>query len=278
MVTPPPTPWMSDHPTSKGRTSRMNISSFALRRGALITLILVFASGLAACSGGSDASEPADGGTGGTATVEDGAVEITAEQSSSSTSAPSRRRLARTSRSPSSTTTRRRTTSASTPRRVAICWARSARPPRPARPSRSTWARSSRATYYFQCDIHPDMNGTVVVERLSHPSRPMTGGAKAPLLLCRRSRTSAAQRRLSRTRARLRQALAGPSGSSVRLAADSANEDAVSALPGSSGCRGFRSLSGGFNQPTRAARRRSRPFEPDPAARSPRGGRSPTRR
>jgi plastocyanin len=59
----------------------MNLSLFALRRGALITLILVFGSVLAACSGGTEASEPADGdgGTGGTATVENGAVEITAE-------------------------------------------------------------------------------------------------------------------------------------------------------------------------------------------------------
>lgn len=59
----------------------MNLTSFALRRGALITLILVFGSVLAACSGGTDASEPAatDGGAGGdTATVEGGNVEISA--------------------------------------------------------------------------------------------------------------------------------------------------------------------------------------------------------
>ena len=59
----------------------MNLNSFALRRGALITLILVFATALAACSGNSDESQPADGdgGGNGTATVADGAVEITAE-------------------------------------------------------------------------------------------------------------------------------------------------------------------------------------------------------
>ena len=58
----------------------MNLTSFALRRGALITLILVFATALAACSGNSDESQPADGdGGNGTATVADGAVEITAE-------------------------------------------------------------------------------------------------------------------------------------------------------------------------------------------------------
>jgi DNA-binding transcriptional MerR regulator len=51
----------------------------ALRRGALITLVLVFATALAACSGNSDESEPADGGAGGTATVADGEVAISAD-------------------------------------------------------------------------------------------------------------------------------------------------------------------------------------------------------
>jgi plastocyanin len=57
----------------------MNLSSFALRRGALITLILVTSSVLAACGGGSDNGD--GGGGGGTATVENGAVEVTAEES-----------------------------------------------------------------------------------------------------------------------------------------------------------------------------------------------------
>ncbi len=57
----------------------MNLPSFALRRGALITLILVLGLALAACGGGSE-SEPADGGTGGgTATVADGEVAIIAD-------------------------------------------------------------------------------------------------------------------------------------------------------------------------------------------------------
>jgi plastocyanin len=62
----------------------MNHFSIALRRGALITLILAFSAVLAGCTSGGDESEPAgtDGAAGGgTATVEDGAVEITAEQS-----------------------------------------------------------------------------------------------------------------------------------------------------------------------------------------------------
>lgn len=60
----------------------MNLSFLALRRGAILTLTLLLAFALAACSsGGTDASEPVgssgDAG-GGTATVSDGAVEITA--------------------------------------------------------------------------------------------------------------------------------------------------------------------------------------------------------
>ena len=57
----------------------MNLPSFALRRGALITLILVLGSALAACGGGSE-SEPADGGNGGggTVAVVDGEVALSA--------------------------------------------------------------------------------------------------------------------------------------------------------------------------------------------------------
>lgn len=59
----------------------MNLPLFALRRGALLTLTMILTVALAACSSGDgDASEPAgDGNTGGgTATVSGGAVEITA--------------------------------------------------------------------------------------------------------------------------------------------------------------------------------------------------------
>jgi plastocyanin len=60
----------------------MNQMLFALRRGATLTLALVLVSILAACSGGSEESEPAatDGASGGgSATVEDGNVEISAD-------------------------------------------------------------------------------------------------------------------------------------------------------------------------------------------------------
>jgi plastocyanin len=59
----------------------MNDIFFALRRVSLIALILVFGAVLAACAGGGGETEPAgtDGGTGGTATVENGTVEISAD-------------------------------------------------------------------------------------------------------------------------------------------------------------------------------------------------------
>ena len=62
----------------------MSTSFFALRRGAILTLSLLLAFALAACAAGEgDSSEPAatsggGGGAGGTATVADGAVEISA--------------------------------------------------------------------------------------------------------------------------------------------------------------------------------------------------------
>jgi len=61
---------------------QMNLSLFALRRGALLTLTMLLAFALVACSSGDgDASDPAgssgDAG-GGTVTVSGGAVEITA--------------------------------------------------------------------------------------------------------------------------------------------------------------------------------------------------------
>ena len=58
----------------------MNLNSFALRRGALITLILVLAPLSPRAAGTPSESQPADGDGGdGTATVADGAVEITAD-------------------------------------------------------------------------------------------------------------------------------------------------------------------------------------------------------
>ncbi len=140
----------------------MNPTSFALRRGALITLILVVGAALAACSGGSDASEPADGGSGGTATVEDGAVEITAEESLVFN-------VDTIEATAGEDFTITLVNNDAAPHNISIY----------AEEGGEVLALGDTAeadqtvtldvsalepgTYYFQCDIHPDMNGTVVV-------------------------------------------------------------------------------------------------------------------
>jgi plastocyanin len=139
----------------------MNVNSFALRRGALITLILVFATALAACSSSSDASEPADGGTGGTATVADGAVEITADDLAFDVGT-----IEATAGEDFTITL---VNNDSAPHNISIYTEEGG----DALVTGDTVEAGQTVTvdvsaleageYYFQCDIHPDMNGTVVV-------------------------------------------------------------------------------------------------------------------
>jgi len=142
----------------------MNLTSFALRRGALITLILVFATALAACSGSSDASEPADGdgGTGGTVTVADGEVALSAnnlEFDASTIEAPAGAEFTITF-----------TNNESQPHNVAVYSEEGGDEivvgeviTGPDATTQIVVPALETGTYYFQCDIHPDMNGTVVV-------------------------------------------------------------------------------------------------------------------
>jgi len=139
----------------------MNQTSFALRRGALITLILLVASVLAACSGNSDASEPADG-DGGTATVADGAVEITAEGLAFDAS------TIEAAAGEAFTITLVNNDSA--PHNISIyteeggdLLGEAGATAEAGQTVTLDVAALDAGTYYFQCDIHPDMNGTVVV-------------------------------------------------------------------------------------------------------------------
>jgi plastocyanin len=139
----------------------MNVNSFALRRGALITLILVFGAALAACSSSSDTSEPADGGTGGTATVADGAVEITADDLAFDVGT-----IEATAGEDFTITL---VNNDSAPHNISIYTEEGG----DALVTGDTVEAGQTVTvdvsaldageYYFQCDIHPDMNGSVVV-------------------------------------------------------------------------------------------------------------------
>jgi plastocyanin len=139
----------------------MNVNSFALRRGALITLILVFGAALAACSSSSDTSEPADGGTGGTATVADGAVEITAYDLAFDVGT-----IEATAGEDFTITL---VNNDSAPHNISIYTEEGG----DALVTGDTVEAGQTVTvdvsaldageYYFQCDIHPDMNGSVVV-------------------------------------------------------------------------------------------------------------------
>ena len=141
----------------------MNPTSFALRRGALITLIVVFATALAACSNNTDTSEPADGDGGGTgtATVADGAVEITAEGLAFDAT------TIEAAAGEDFTITLVNNDSA--PHNISIYTEEGGE----SLVTGGTAEAGQTVTidvsaldagdYYFQCDIHPDMNGTVSV-------------------------------------------------------------------------------------------------------------------
>jgi plastocyanin len=141
----------------------MNLSSFALRRGALVILILVFASALAACSGSSDESEPADGGNGGaTATVENGEVAIGAADLAFDVST-----IEATAGEDFTITF---TNNESQPHNVAVYTEEGGEAivqgeviTGPDATTQVVVEGLEPGTYYFQCDVHPDMNGTIEV-------------------------------------------------------------------------------------------------------------------
>ena len=141
----------------------MQTPSFALRRGALLTLALITGMTLASCSGGDDASEPAgtNGGTGGTATVANGAVEISADDLEFNVTT-----IEATAGEAFTITL---VNDDSAPHNISIFdeeggTVLSLGPTAEGGQTVETEVEALEpGTYYFVCDIHPDMNGSLVV-------------------------------------------------------------------------------------------------------------------
>jgi plastocyanin len=146
----------------------MNLSFFALRRGAILTITMLLAFALAACSpGDGDASEPAaesagagDGGSG-TATVTDGAVEIVAADLAFDVTT-----IEATAGEDFTITLVNDDTA---PHNISI-YSEEGGEQLALGPTGNGGETVETAVsalepgeYYFQCDIHPDMNGTLVV-------------------------------------------------------------------------------------------------------------------
>jgi plastocyanin len=145
----------------------MNDTLFALRRGALLTLVLAFGFVLAACSpSDSEATEPAattgDGGSGsGTATVENGAVEISAADLEFNVTT-----IEATAGEDFTITL---VNDDSAPHNISVYSEEGGEAfvlgdtAEAGQTVTTDVSALEPGTYYFQCDIHPDMNGQVVV-------------------------------------------------------------------------------------------------------------------
>ena len=146
----------------------MSPSFFALRRGAILTITMLLAFALAACAAGDgDASEPAaesagagDGGSG-TATVTDGSVEITAENlefSANTIEAPAGEPFTITL-----------VNNDSAPHNISVYTEEGGEVIvegaviNQGETVEVQVDALDAGEYYFLCDIHPEMNGTVAV-------------------------------------------------------------------------------------------------------------------
>ena len=146
----------------------MNHLPFALRRSALLTLALLLGFVLAACSSGSEESAPAatEGGNGGdagsgTATVEGGAVEVTTANMEFDVNT-----IEATAGEDFTITL---VNDDSAPHNISIYSEEGGENivlGDTAEAGQTVTVDVSAlepGEYYFQCDIHPDMNGTLVV-------------------------------------------------------------------------------------------------------------------
>jgi plastocyanin len=143
----------------------MQALSFALRRGALLTLSLGLTLALAACGGGDDGSPAASDGTsgGGTVAVVDGNVDLSADDlefDANVIEAPAGEEFTITF-----------TNLESQPHNVAVDTEEGGDEivtgeviTGPDATTTITVPALDPGEYYFVCDVHPDMNGTIVVE------------------------------------------------------------------------------------------------------------------
>ena len=143
----------------------MHQLSFALRRGTLLTLSLSLALALVACGGGDDGSPAASDGAsaGGTVAVVDGNVDISADDlvfDASVIEAPAGEEFTITF-----------TNLESQPHNVAVDTEEGGDEivtgeviTGPDATTTITVPALDPGEYYFVCDVHPDMNGTIVVE------------------------------------------------------------------------------------------------------------------
>jgi plastocyanin len=142
----------------------MHPTSFALRRGALLALTLLLGIVAAACTGGGDDGGSGGGcpGTGGTATVADGEVQICADDlefDATTIEAPAGEEFNITF-----------TNAESQPHNVAVYTEEGGEEifageviTGPDATTPVPIPALDAGTYYFVCDLHTDMNGTLVV-------------------------------------------------------------------------------------------------------------------
>ncbi len=145
----------------------MNFASFALRRGATLSITILLALALIACTaedGGSSEPAAASGGAGGgsgTATVADGAVEISAANLEFNVTT-----IEATAGEEFTITL---VNDDSAPHNISIYTEEGGEQivlgdtAEGGATVETQVSALEAGEYYFQCDIHPDMNGTVVV-------------------------------------------------------------------------------------------------------------------